>query len=298
MPPRDNESEPALVSTTNFLPITVGEDKQLSKNGSDRFWSQGSGAIVAHLPDPTCLPPEVRAALENLLEPAKTLDDFLATLENGCTIMKACRVSVRDTMSTFIDEVTVLSEGSDTREFVANGIALSLHRARQFIATIEAIAAKPINRNLEARLQKSLESRDNILDESPLRLSASSPSLAFELRVKSSNSGWTEELSSESLPLSVSVEPILFARAADILAGSTAFESYQQCHVQIEYCRHKALGYSTGCRSGMIGEALVRVIISEGLGSEAQQGAGKKKSLPVWGRHDDVSKFRIVEARA
>jgi hypothetical protein len=230
---------------------------------------------------------ELLQSLKKLLRKTEKLNAKIEQIDGDSATFSAFSLSIRDTTALILDQVASLFENGDVEASVATVVATSTKRSIKFIDMIENTLSQPPNEKLETRLQMLLESQGT--NETRLRLSSLSSSLAFEFQSGGSDMNLLYRDSQEAFPLTVYAEPIIFASAADMLAENNPIDSYTACSVKVEYCSHRSLAYSL--ESHLIGEATIKVYVTPGPLS-------RSKKMPVWGRDTDVNKMRVVEARA
>lgn len=280
MPPREFESGPTLVIRSNSFEPPIREERVLDNVETHFCRYDGLLQEYAGL---GCFEPEILNRVETLLKTAKNIDSSIEMLEES-TLSTACRIAIRENVSKALDGVQNLSDGemgmkSDNAVFV-----LGIGRALELAAKMEVFVARLLDPKLEAQLRFFLGGKCRA-DGVSIRLSNCASSIAFELGAA--------PVSFSCLPISVSVEPFIFFRAPDIVDDTRNLATYRQCKVNIESCSHKPLYRSS--RGGTVGDAIVRVRVSEG---QDEGSRGGKHALRTWGKDGDVEKFRVVEVRA
>ena len=236
---------------------------------------------------------ELLSTLKCLFEKADRLCDKIASSPSSSATLQACNLSARLSVSLLLDQVALLLENgaANNETFNATVVASSVGNTEYFLNTIERVATQPLNEVIEDQLQELLQNQDQ--DETRLHLSAWSPDLAFEFRTGNTDVRVLECYSSDTLPLSVYVDPTIYIREAEILNRNDAIKSHKGCQVKIDFVSHKKVTNSAS--SAVIGEAIVRVQISPHRDDNSR---GTKKKLAIWGKDEDCAKMRVVEARA
>jgi hypothetical protein len=232
-------------------------------------------------------------SLKKLLRKTEKLNAKIEQMDGKSAILRASSLSVRDTTTLILDQIASLFENGDVEAPAATVVATIIKRSIKFVDMIENTVSQSPNEKLETRLQKLLESQGT--GETRLRFSSWSSSLAFEFHTGASDimklRNCEESSSQESLPLTVYAEPIIFASAADMSAEHNPIDSYTQCAVKVDYCSHRSLACCS-LESHLMGEATIRVYVTP-AGS-----ISRSTNMPVWGRDNDVTKMRVLEARA
>jgi hypothetical protein len=235
------------------------------------------------------IPADLISKIKGLCEKASEVGNRIAKGRRELVLAKAIDHSIGVRLLAILDQIAAIFESEGDTKLVLSALTImAVSRSFQFLDKLEKAVNQPVDEKLEGCLRNLLDAQT--FDDQLIWVSNLSSSLSFEFVAGQSDMKQLDKNFSGDLPLTVSVTPVLFVRAADIKASSELLQQYNSCKVKVEYCSHKKLFFSSG--SGVVGEATVRVCVI--TANDAKLG-GKGST---WCKDGDVGKLRVDEARA
>lgn len=235
---------------------------------------------------------ELPLAYEKLCKRYEVLVEQLGSLKSSL-VRDACLNTLQTRMPLFLRHaglhIESINKSSDGAGRVVGKLrsTLALAAAVQVLDTIESAMASEAREVLEEKLAM-VASKASSQAAACFHVSHwVVPALVFDLRAGAAAFASVEGDKHDSLPLELTVEPILSFGADELLSGSVRDRTIGMYDIEIVECKHSPQGFAAG--AGALGVAFVKVRVSKR--NETCKG------IRVWGEEDiDVLKLKAARA--